>query len=82
MKKCFLLVGFQQKFVIDNLLKNISKNDIMVLTPYRAQINCCLKEFKQPGKSVVITTIHGSQGCTSRVFLDINVLLQAESVML
>ena len=63
MKEMLLLFGFQQKFVIDNLLKSISKDDIMVLTPYRAQINCCLKKFKKL-EQPVITTIHGSQGCT------------------
>ena len=32
----------------------------MVLTPYRAQVDCCMREkTKQP---VEITTIHGSQG--------------------
>ena len=32
----------------------------MVLTPYRAQIDCCMKENSE--QSVEITTIHGSQG--------------------
>ena len=32
----------------------------MVLTPYRAQIDCCRKENIE--KPVEITTIHGSQG--------------------
>ena len=56
-----MLFSSQQKFVVDNLLENDIPNDeIMVLTPYRAQIDCCMKEnIVQP---VEITTIHGSQG--------------------
>ena len=56
-----MLFSSQQKFVVDSLLENnIPKEEIMVLTPYRAQIDCCRKEnTKQP---VEITTIHGSQG--------------------
>ena len=55
----------------------------MVLTPCRAQINCCMKEFKileQP--TVEITTIHGSQGIHHIVTLEELIALQVESVML
>ena len=41
---------------------NISEHNIMVLTPYRAQVNCCMNKFKKAKKTVEITTIHGSQG--------------------
>ena len=84
-----MLFSFQQKFVVDNLLENDIPNDeIMVLTPYRAQIDCCMKEnIVQP---VEITTIHGSQGqyiyhmikCPRGVDTFVTVLLQVERVML
>ena len=56
--------GCLQKHVVERLLStNISKDKILVLAPYRAQIDCCMKEkMKQP---VEITTIHGSQGLVS-----------------
>ena len=51
-----------QGFVVGNLLNNnISKDKIMVLTPYRAQISCC-KEFSKLEQPIEIMTIHGSQG--------------------
>ena len=84
-----VLFDFQQKFVVNNLLKNgISNDKIMVLTPYRAQIDCCKKEnIVQP---VEITTIHGSQGqyiyhmiiCPRGIDTFVTVLLQVERVML
>ena len=56
-----MLFNSQQKFVVNKLLDSgIPKDEIMVLTPYRAQIDCCMEEDTL--EPVEITTIHGSQG--------------------
>ena len=54
------LFACKQNYVVESLLKNnIAEDKIMVLTPYRAQIDCMKEKMEH---HVEITTIHGSQG--------------------